>query len=119
MDQRLSEDNKNFENGDYTVIRDEEEVVLGVFDKPLPFFGCGIGWFSFLLGFVCPLMWYYASFLHFIKYYHKDPRERTGLASCVAAASIFTLAALITTVTVVLLKPRPLQLTSHGVSAAG
>jgi hypothetical protein len=33
-------------NGDYTNIKDVENPQLGMFDKPLPCFGCGIGWFS-------------------------------------------------------------------------
>ena len=31
------------EKGRYTLIRDSDE---GLYDKPLPCFGCGIGWFS-------------------------------------------------------------------------
>ncbi|RXH67409.1 hypothetical protein DVH24_027556 [Malus domestica] len=35
-------------------------------------------------------MWYYATFLYFVKYYQKDPRERTGLeASAVADESCY------------------------------
>ncbi|XWS17449.1 hypothetical protein CRYUN_Cryun33cG0068800 [Craigia yunnanensis] len=69
------------EKGKYTLIKDAEDFQTGIFDKPLPCFGCGIGWFSFLLGFVCPLMWYYATFLYFGNHYRKDPRERAGLAA--------------------------------------
>jgi hypothetical protein len=43
---------------------------------------------SFLLGFVCPLMWYYATILYFGNYYHKDPRERAGLAASAIAVSV-------------------------------
>lgn len=32
--------------GDYAPILDPEHPPLGKFDKPLPCFGCGIGWFS-------------------------------------------------------------------------
>jgi len=42
---------------------------------------------SLLLGFVCPLMWYYATILYFGNYYHKDPRERAGLAASAIAVS--------------------------------
>ncbi|CAL5361191.1 unnamed protein product [Camellia sinensis] len=69
------------QSGNYVLIRDVENNQLGKFDKRLPCCGCGIGWFSFLLGFVFPLMWYYATILYFGKYYHKDPRERGGLAA--------------------------------------
>ncbi|WVZ23506.1 hypothetical protein V8G54_002050 [Vigna mungo] len=80
----------------YAPIGDAENPLLGKFDKPLPCFGCGIGWFSLLLGFVCPLMWYYATILYFGNYYHKDPRERAGLAASAIAALVFTTAAVIT-----------------------
>ncbi|GER36035.1 ribosomal protein L18ae family [Striga asiatica] len=72
--------------GKYTLIRGEDDTQLGLYDKPLPCFGCGIGWFSFLLGFLCPLMWYYATILYFGNYYRKDPRERAGLAASAIAA---------------------------------
>ncbi|KAE8654636.1 protein phosphatase 2C 7-like [Hibiscus syriacus] len=72
--------------GKYTLIKDEEDFQTGVFDKPLPCFGCGIGWFSFLVGFLCPLMWYYATFIYFGNHYRKDPRERAGLAASAIAA---------------------------------
>ncbi|WRX26406.1 hypothetical protein QQP08_018893 [Theobroma cacao] len=74
-------------NGEYALIRDAEDPQLGLYDKPLPCFGCGIGWFSLLLGFVFPLMWYYATILYFGNYYHKDPRERAGLAASAIAVS--------------------------------
>ncbi|WZZ91450.1 hypothetical protein YC2023_120029 [Brassica napus] len=35
---------------------------------------------DFLLGFVFPPLWYYATFLYFGNYYRRDPRERAGLA---------------------------------------
>ncbi|KAJ7002976.1 60S ribosomal protein L18a-like protein isoform X2 [Populus alba x Populus x berolinensis] len=72
---------------EYVPIRDVEDAQLGMFDKPLPCFGCGIGWFSLLLGFVFPLMWYFSAILYFGKYYNKDPRERSGLAACAIACN--------------------------------
>ncbi|KAK3004283.1 hypothetical protein RJ639_019666 [Escallonia herrerae] len=77
------------EKGKYTLIRDPEDFQQGLYDKPLPCFGCGIGWFSFLSGFACPLMWYYATVLYFGNYYRKDPRERGGLAASAIAVSTF------------------------------
>ncbi|KAG4379529.1 hypothetical protein GLYMA_16G004700v4 [Glycine max] len=41
-------------------------------------------------------MWYYATILYFGNYYHKDPRERAGLAASAIAALLFTIAAVIT-----------------------
>ncbi|XP_028074292.1 uncharacterized protein LOC114276682 isoform X2 [Camellia sinensis] len=79
-------DAADHEKGKYTLIRDTEDFQVGAFDKPLPCFGCGIGWFCFLLGFVFPLMWYYAAFLYFGNYYRKDPRERAGLAASAITA---------------------------------
>ncbi|XP_019425276.1 PREDICTED: uncharacterized protein LOC109334111 isoform X3 [Lupinus angustifolius] len=52
-------------------------------------------------GFVCPLMWYYATVLYFGNYYHKDPRERAGLAASAIAALVFTIAVLITTIVLI------------------
>ncbi|KAM5547307.1 hypothetical protein ABKV19_001685 [Rosa sericea] len=69
------------EKGRYSLIKDAEDFPSGIYEKQLPCFGCGIGWFSFLLGFVFPLMWYYATVLYFGNYYRKDPRERAGLAA--------------------------------------
>ncbi|KAB2085878.1 hypothetical protein ES319_A05G427100v1 [Gossypium barbadense] len=83
-------------NGEYALIRDAEIPQLSIYDKPLPCFGCGIGWFSLLLGFVFPLMWYYATILYFGNYYLKDPRERAGLAASAIAALICTIALIIT-----------------------
>ncbi|XP_042488475.1 uncharacterized protein LOC122068665 [Macadamia integrifolia] len=82
--------------GKYTLLRDAEEGQFGMYDKPLPCFGCGIGWFSFLLGFVFPLLWYYATILYFGNYYRKDPRERAGLAASAIAAMICSIVVLIT-----------------------
>ncbi|KAK9274795.1 hypothetical protein L1049_022047 [Liquidambar formosana] len=79
-------DDADREKGKYALIRDAEDLQVGLYDKPLPCFGCGIGWFSFLLGFVFPVMWYYATFLYFGNYYRKDPRERAGLAASAVAA---------------------------------
>ncbi|KAL3623627.1 hypothetical protein CASFOL_032443 [Castilleja foliolosa] len=81
-----SMDNSDGEKGKYSLIRDEDNSRLGIYDKPMPCFGCGIGWFSFLLGFLCPLLWYYATILYFGNYYRKDPRERAGLAASAIAA---------------------------------
>ncbi|MQM21951.1 hypothetical protein Taro_054998, partial [Colocasia esculenta] len=71
--------------GKYILIKDEEDPRLEMFNKPLPCFGCGIGWFSFLLGFALPFMWYYAAVLFISNYYQKDPRERSGLAASATA----------------------------------
>ncbi|XP_041006391.1 uncharacterized protein LOC121251127 isoform X3 [Juglans microcarpa x Juglans regia] len=59
------------EKGKYTLIRDLEESQLGIYDKPLPCFGCGIGWFS------------------------RDPRERAGLAASAIAALACTVVLLV------------------------
>lgn len=32
--------------GKYALIKDPEDFQTGIYDKPLPFYGCGIGWFS-------------------------------------------------------------------------
>lgn len=34
------------DKGKYTLIRDVENLRTGIYDKPLPCFGCGVGWFS-------------------------------------------------------------------------
>uniref|UniRef100_A0A6V7QUW6 60S ribosomal protein L18a-like protein n=1 Tax=Ananas comosus var. bracteatus TaxID=296719 RepID=A0A6V7QUW6_ANACO len=86
----------------YTLLRDEETLHAGIFDKPLPCFGCGLGWFSFLVGFLCPLFWYYATVLYLCNHYRKDPRERAGLAASAIAASICTVAAFITTIAILI-----------------
>ncbi|MQL76151.1 hypothetical protein Taro_008540 [Colocasia esculenta] len=75
------------DRGKYTLVEDVEDPQLGMFDKRLPCFGCGIGWFSFLLGFAVPPMWYFSTILYFGNYYRKDPRERTGLAASAIAVS--------------------------------
>ncbi|XP_062194815.1 large ribosomal subunit protein eL20z-like [Phragmites australis] len=82
--------------GKYTLLRDEENPRLAIFERQLPCCGCGIGWSSFLLGFLCPLIWYSAAILYFCKYYNRDPRERPGLAASAIAAFIFTVVTIIT-----------------------
>ncbi|RAL45604.1 hypothetical protein DM860_009468 [Cuscuta australis] len=72
--------------GKYALIRNLEDGQASLYDKPLPCFGCGIGWFSFLSGILCPFMWYYATILYLCNYYRKDPRERAGLAASAIAA---------------------------------
>ncbi|XP_072965906.1 uncharacterized protein [Typha angustifolia] len=81
--------------GKYSLIHDDEDPRLTMFDKPLPCFGCGIGWCSFLLGFLCPIIWYYAATLYFCKYYNRDPRERAGLAAAAIAAVVCTVVVLL------------------------
>ncbi|PAN32619.1 hypothetical protein PAHAL_5G500200 [Panicum hallii] len=89
--------------GKYTLLRDEENPRLAIFERRLPCCGCGIGWSSFLLGFVCPLIWYFAATLYCCKYYNRDPRERPGLAASAVAALIFTVLAIIAlTVTLII-----------------
>ena len=44
-----STDAMNHIEDEYVPIRDAEDAQLGMFDKPLPCFGCGIGWFSWVL----------------------------------------------------------------------
>ncbi|KAI5326670.1 hypothetical protein L3X38_035744 [Prunus dulcis] len=70
-------------------------LVDGTYDKPLACFGCGIGWFSFLLGFAFPPIWYYATVLYFGNYL-KGPRERPGLAASAIAALICSVIVLVT-----------------------
>lgn len=43
---------------------------------------------SFLAGFLCPLFWYYATFLYLCNHYRKDPRERAGLAASAIAVKL-------------------------------
>ncbi|CAN6879825.1 unnamed protein product [Brassica oleracea] len=81
--------------GRYTLVKDVDDVENGAYDKPLPCFGCGIGWFSFLLGFVFPFLWYYSTFLYFGNYYRKDPRERAGLDASAITAMGFSLLLLV------------------------
>eukprot|EP00262_Sarcandra_glabra_P006249 TRINITY_DN18372_c0_g1_i1.p1 TRINITY_DN18372_c0_g1~~TRINITY_DN18372_c0_g1_i1.p1 ORF type:complete len:108 (+),score=7.68 TRINITY_DN18372_c0_g1_i1:201-524(+) len=95
MEQRPALDGKDHE-ARYMLIRDVEDLQVGIYDKPLPCFGCGIGWFSFLLGFLLPFMWYYATILYFGNYYRRDPRERAGLAACAIAALICSVVVFIT-----------------------
>ncbi|KAJ4896784.1 Ribosomal protein L18ae family [Raphanus sativus] len=101
MNESLEENKK----GKYILIRDGEEEdtteLGGLFYKPLPCFGFGIGWFSFLLGFVFPFAWYFATFLYLSNYYRRDPRERSGLAASAIAALIFTVALVITVLVLV------------------
>ncbi|KAL0009979.1 hypothetical protein SO802_005087 [Lithocarpus litseifolius] len=99
----LSTDVVDHKNGAYAQIKDVESPELGIFDKPLPCFGCGIGWFSLLLGLACPLLWYYATFLYFRKYYQRDPRERDGLAANAVAALICTIAVIIAGVVILII----------------
>ncbi|KAI3801211.1 hypothetical protein L1987_29315 [Smallanthus sonchifolius] len=77
--------NEDCEKDRYTLVKDPDDFQQGIYDKPLPCFGCGLGWFSFLVGFAFPLMWYYATFLYFGNYYQRDPRERAGLAASAIA----------------------------------
>lgn len=81
--------------GKYALIRDPEDFQSGLYDKPLPCFGCGIGWFSFLFGFICPPMWFYATILYFGNHYRKDPRERAGLGASAIAALVCSVGMLI------------------------
>jgi hypothetical protein len=46
---------------------------------------------SFLLGFLCPIIWYVAALLYCCKYYNRDPRERTGLAASAVLVSFRTI----------------------------
>ncbi|XP_043691704.1 60S ribosomal protein L18a-like protein [Telopea speciosissima] len=62
--------------------------LIGIYDKPLSFCGCGIGWFFFVFGFVFPPLWYYATVLYVRNQSLKDPRERAGLAASAIAALI-------------------------------
>ncbi|CAN6469220.1 unnamed protein product [Victoria cruziana] len=104
MDQGQTVDNKDLE-GRYSLINDTaEDVHVGIYDKPLPCFGCGMGWFSFLLGFAFPVMWYCATILYFGSYYRKDPRERSGLAACAVAALTCTVAVIIILAVLLFLK---------------
>ena len=36
------------EKGKYTLIRDADDFQPSIYDKPLPCFGCGVGWFSYV-----------------------------------------------------------------------
>ncbi|XP_024025183.1 60S ribosomal protein L18a-like protein [Morus notabilis] len=84
--------------GGATLMKQGEFALIesgGIYEKPLSCFGCGIGWFSFLLGFAFPPLWYYATVLYFGNHYHKDPRERPGLAASAIAALICTVIVLV------------------------
>jgi len=74
---------------------------VGIFDRPLPCCGCGIGWFSFLVGFFFPLFWYYGTIQFFWTKHQNDPRERPGLAACAIAALVTTVALAITLIVLV------------------
>ncbi|ONK59334.1 uncharacterized protein A4U43_C08F5370 [Asparagus officinalis] len=99
MDRGEPKDEKD-STGRYYLLKDEEGSRFGIYDKPLPCFGCGIGWFSFLVGFLCPFLWYYATILYFGNYYRRDPRERGGLAASAIAALVCTVAIFITVLVV-------------------
>eukprot|EP00249_Psilotum_nudum_P011790 c23386_g1_i2 orf=491-769(+) len=75
-----------------SVFSSESQPLVGLYDRPLPFCGCGIGWFSFILGFILPLSWYYGTILYLTNYYWTEPRERAGLAACAVAALVCTVA---------------------------
>lgn len=83
--------------GSYVALEDGKQAYSsdGIFDQPLPCFGCGIGWFSFLLGIVFPFAWFFGTILYFTNYYRSDPRERAGLAACAVAALICTIVVII------------------------
>ncbi|XP_033516925.1 uncharacterized protein [Nicotiana tomentosiformis] len=49
MDQNLLQDAKEHPGNNYMLLKDVEDNRLGIFDRPLPCFGCGIGWFFSLL----------------------------------------------------------------------
>ncbi|KAJ0249911.1 hypothetical protein HA466_0141510 [Hirschfeldia incana] len=107
MNENIEEEQKK---GKYVLIRDggdeeESNELGGLYYKPLPCFGFGIGWLSFLVGFVFPFAWYFATFLYLTNYYRRDPRERSGLAASAIAALIFTVA-LVITVLVLLISGR-------------
>lgn len=69
--------------------------LIGLYDRPLPCCGCGVGWFSVILGFVFPLAWYCGAFLYLTNYYEYDPRERSGLAASATMALLFTVVIII------------------------
>ncbi|GAB2218092.1 hypothetical protein Droror1_Dr00001310 [Drosera rotundifolia] len=85
----------NQEKVRYSLVKNVEDYQVGIYDKPLPCFGCGKGWFCFLVGFLFPPLWYYATVLYFGNYYRKDPRERAGLAASAVAAMACTIVVLI------------------------
>ncbi|KEH32476.1 ribosomal protein L18ae family protein [Medicago truncatula] len=95
MDKGQAGDPMAHGKGKYALVRDPEDFQSGLYDKPLPCFGCGIGWFSFLFGFICPPMWFYATILYFGNHYRKDPRERAGLGASAIAALVCSVGMLI------------------------
>ncbi|KAF8045667.1 hypothetical protein N665_0750s0017 [Sinapis alba] len=100
----MNEDLEEKKKGKYVLIRDgdeEDNELGGLFYKPLPCFGFGIGWLSFLVGFIFPFAWYFATFLYLTNYYRRDPRERSGLAASAIAALIFSVALVITVLVLV------------------
>lgn len=70
----------------------DPQPYVGLYDRRLPCCGCGVGWFSFLIGFFMPLVWYYGTYLFFAPHIQNDPRERSGLAACAIAALVNTVA---------------------------
>ncbi|CAM6091647.1 unnamed protein product [Calypogeia fissa] len=72
-----------------------------IYDRPLPCCGCGIGWCSFLIGFLVPLTWYYGTYLFFTNKYRHDARERPGLGACAIAALVVTVAGVITGISLI------------------
>ncbi|KAG0608538.1 hypothetical protein M758_8G113100 [Ceratodon purpureus] len=76
---------------------------VGIYDRPLPCCGCGIGWFCFLVGFIFPLLWYYGTIRFFWTQRQNDPRERPGLAACAIAALVSTVALVITLIILLVL----------------
>lgn len=76
-------------SGVYIAVEDESSY-SGMFDKPLPCFGCGVGWLLFLLGIIFPISWFCGTILYLTNYSKSDPRERAGLGACAAAALICT-----------------------------
>lgn len=38
--------NEDCEKDGYNLIIDPDDFKQGIYDKPLPCFGCGVGWFS-------------------------------------------------------------------------
>jgi len=80
----------------------DPDPYVGIYDQPLPCCGCGIGWFSFLVGFIFPLLWYYGSIRFFWTQRQNDPTARPGLAACAIAALVSTVA-LATTLVILLI----------------
>ncbi|KAL5755638.1 hypothetical protein ACOSP7_020043 [Xanthoceras sorbifolium] len=92
MDRKVSTDIVDLKKGEYVRIIDAEAPSLACTSFSLSY---GVSSCCNLLGFVCPLMWYYATILYFGNYYHKDPRERSGLAASAIAALICTIVGVI------------------------